>query len=90
MGRRVASAEDARRIDADETVVGLVERRREKVGGRIVKLERQVQKLGDCVNADLEQLSLAERARLRREISRLAARLHEAAERALDEIAERL
>ncbi len=90
MGRRVASAQDARRTDAGETVVGVVERRREKVGGRIAKLEKQVQKLGNCVTADVEQLSLAERARLRREISRLAERLHEAAERSLDEIAERL
>ncbi len=90
MARRNGGAQGAHRVETEEPAESTVERRWGKVQGRIGKLERQVQKLEDCVTADGERLPADERARLKLEISRLAVRLHEAAERRLDEIADRL
>ena len=90
MGRRVAGVQAVARIGAADIGPNALDRRRDKVGDRIGKLEKQVLKLRECVNEDAEGLPLQERARLRREIVRMAERLHTAAERHLDEIAERL
>ena len=75
---------------ADSTAASALDVRWGKVEGRIDKLEKQVSKLGECVAVEGERLTPRERARLRLKISRLADRLHEAAERYLDEIAGKL
>lgn len=90
MGRRNGAANGSRRIEPDGGIGTKVERRRGKIQGRIGKLERQVRKLEDCVASRGTRLSPEERTRLKTEIARLAARLHEAAERRLDRIAENL
>jgi len=90
MGRRNGGAQAARKLEAAGNGLSPVEARWLKLNRRIGKLERQVQKLDDCVRADGERLSAEDRLRLKFEISRLAVRLHEAAERRLDEIAELL
>jgi hypothetical protein len=91
MSRRVAGAQLAAvPVTADSTAASALDWRRERVEGRIGKLDKQVSKLGECVAVEAERLTPRERARLRLKISRLADRLHEAAERYLDEIAGRL
>lgn len=75
---------------ADSTAASVLDVRWGKVEGRVDKLEKQVSKLGECVAVEGERLTARERARLRLKISRLADRLHEAAERYLDEIAGKL
>ena len=91
MSRRVVGAQSAAAAEtADSAAASTLDWRRERVEGRIGKLEKQVSKLGECVAVEAEQLAPRERARLRLQISRLADRLHEAAERYLDEIAGRL
>ena len=77
-------------VTAESTAASALDWRREKVELRIDKLEKQVSKLGECVAVEGERLTPRERARLRLKISRMADRLHEAAERYLDEIAGRL
>jgi len=90
MSRRNGATSGSRRIELDDGIGTLVERRRGKIQGLIGKLERQVRKLEHCVASRGTKLSPEERTRLKTEIARLAARLHEAAERRLDQIAESL
>jgi len=90
MSRKNGAAHGPRRIEPEDIIGRSVERRRGKIQGRIGKLERQVRKLEDCVASQGTSLPPEERKRLKTEIARLAARLHEAAERRLDQIAESL
>ena len=87
MARSNGGVQTARKLEARHPASSPVEERWLKIHRRIGKLERQVRRLDDCVRADGRRLSAEDRLRLRFEIARCAVRLHEAAERKLDEIA---